>query len=250
MSQFERDAQNARIAERKTAAKEKHKPVVVARPEPPRTFDGGTRTSPAVEAARQAMNAERQRIQEDASRASRYAVVTQDAATVAALFEQWVRQNPGFVSTEHNRISIMNAIDECLYMGDPLSIKLFDDIFAYLVENNHLQRSGHLRVRGQGGVMVGPPTIYQSQFQKEGKEMDTLVRKRGVGSAQTVSDDISVREARHMPLAELAARARATRNGAVQPQASTENISETEAREMPLSELRKRVQAGYGKGRQ
>ena len=202
---------------------------------------------PSVTNARNAWNAEKQNLREDASRNTRFNSVVQDAETVGALLKQWMSETAGFIPTEFNKQSLVNAVDECLYVGDSISIKLLNTIFEYLVEHNHLERSGHMRVRGQGGVMVGPPTVYPV-FQRN--EEAGIVRKRGVVSTQTVPDGISVSEARRMPLPDLAAKTRAMRNVGTRPE-PTETISEADARNLPLSELRKIVQKGYGKsGRQ
>jgi hypothetical protein len=246
MSQYERDMQNARIAERKKAAAKKNKPVVDVQPEPLGILPGGTTTSPAVESARNAWIAEKQNRRDDAARGSRFQVAMQDLDTVGAVLKSWMSDTPEFIPTPFNKESIANAVNECLLCGDSISIKLLNDIHEYLLQNNHLQNAGHARrARGQG-IMVGAPTIYPVYEPNQG----VVVRRRGVATYRNVADDISATEARHMPLAELGARVRAMRSGAAQPPASTENISEADAREMPLSELRKVVQAAYGKGRQ
>jgi hypothetical protein len=249
MSQYERDVQNARIAERKKATAEKNKPVVVVPPEPPGILAGGTRTSPTVEAARQAMLADKQKAQRGANISARFSSIVQDKETIVALTKQWITDTPGFVATPHNMQSLSNAVDEWLLKTGIISIAILNDIHDELVEGHYLEMSGHSRVRGQG-IMVGRPTVYPQYKTLEEQQAEAVgVRKRGVGPNQIVAVEMSAAEARHLPLAELAARARAMRNVAAQPQASTENISEAEAREMPLSELRKRVQAGYSKGR-
>ena len=189
MSQMERDLQNARIAERKKVAVEKNKPKPVVRPEPLGIMAGGTPTSPDVEAARNAWNAEKQNRQEDRVRDSRFNSVMADLDTVGALVKQWISQTPEFIPTDFNKESLSNSVNECLLSGDSISIKLLNTIFEYLVANNHLQNAGHARrARGQG-IMVGAPTIYPVYEPNQGAGV--VVRKRG-GSVQTVSDDISV----------------------------------------------------------
>ena len=241
MSQFERDQANARFAERQKAAQEKReqrKPVVVARPQLGK-LAGGTTSSPEVELARQNMIAGRQSDQQDVARESRMSAVAQDVDTVKALVTQWIAQTSGFVPTEFNKTSLTNAVQEYIYNHGALSIAALDKIFEYLLAMNHLERSGHARVRGQGGVMVGRPTIYREFRSPAEQALDAQVQVRS--SAQQPADNISVAEARSMDLSELGARVHAMRNGGSQQQAPAANISEQDAKDMPLSELRKVV---------
>jgi hypothetical protein len=160
---------------------------------------------PSITLARRNMDVAKQTAQADAAHSTRFQSVAQDTETVGALMLQWMRQTSGFVPTEHNKLSLTNAVNEWLLKGHALSIAALNDIFNVLVEGNYLQRSGHARVRGEGGIMTGRATIYPVYETASERQQESLQ------SAPTVVGDreLSLSELRKMSDQELAARARA-----------------------------------------
>jgi len=166
---------------------------------------------PTITLARLNMEAAKQTARADAAHSTRFQAVAQDTETVGALVNQWISQTPAFVSTLHNKTSLTNAVSERLLKGHALSIAALNGIFEMLVEGNYLERSGHARVRGESGIMVGRPTIYPVYETAQEQQQEIAVRKRAEHTQPVVGDnrELSLSELRKLSDEELAARARA-----------------------------------------
>jgi|HubBroStandDraft_6_1064221.scaffolds.fasta_scaffold02559_7 hypothetical protein len=242
---------NDNLRDQKQFVKEQAAAPKVERTAPPRTRNGRLIESPALTEARRNMEADRENAQAETAHKTRFQAIAQDTQTVGALVNQWISQTPSFVSTLHNKTSLANAVNEWLLKGRVLSVAALNDIFDLLVEGNYLERSGHARVRGQGGIMSGRPTIYPVYETPAEQRQQAVVLKRSENVASRTDGSIDSRTARHMELSELGAIVKANyRNSPTRnQQVSTETISEADARSMPLDDLKKHVRANYGKGR-
>jgi hypothetical protein len=179
-------------------------------PEPVRAIDGprsrgGILETEDVTNARIAMVADKLSRQETAAKDSRFNSISQDPATIGALILQWIQQTPGFIPTEHNKQALVRATDEYIYKAGIISIDALNQIFAHLCEHGFLERSGHQRVRGAGGVMTGAVKTYPIFKTPAEQEQEKLA-----GAPQIVADRASEdAENRKLSLSELAAKARA-----------------------------------------
>jgi hypothetical protein len=158
---------------------------------------------PSVTLARQNMLAAKQVAQGEAAHNSRFQSLAQDTETVGALVKHWISATPGFVATPFNKESLTNAVNEWMLKGHALSIAALNQIFDVLVEGNYFERSGHARVRGESGIMVGRPTIYPVY--------ETLAEQQqeAIQSVQPVSEEYTPAQLKAMPLEEHAKLARA-----------------------------------------
>lgn|ERR1700693_1680509 len=167
---------------------------------------GGILESPDVTRARQNMVAAKLEAQETKARGARFNGISQDADTVQALLAQWVRQTPAFIVTTHNTLSLGNAVTQYIYSAGIISIAALDDIFQHLANNNYLERSGHVRVRGQSGVMAsGPVRMFPVFKTPEEKQAEAVQAGQDVVGDRAAEDAAN----RKLSLSELAARARA-----------------------------------------
>jgi hypothetical protein len=183
---------------------ENPEPIPVNPQDGPRS-KGGILETPDVTLARQNMVAAKQEAQETKARDMRFNAVSQDPATIGALMLAWIQQTPGFIPTEHNKQALIRATDEYIYKAGIISIDALNQIFAHLVEYNFLERSGHQRVRGQGGVMTGAVKTYPIFRTPEEKQAEVVNDACDVVTDRAAEDA----ENRKLSLSELAARARA-----------------------------------------
>lgn len=202
------DIKNSNRASLKAFTKnlaENPEPAPVNPLEGPRS-KGGILETADVTRAREAMVAAKLEAQETKAKDLRFNGISQDAATVAAILNQWKMKTPEFVNTPHNALSLVHAIDQYIYNAGIISIAALDDIFQHLANNNYLERSGHVRVRGQGGVMASGPVKLFPVFQTPEEKQDAKMNEAATVVTDRAAEDAANRE---LSLSELAAKARA-----------------------------------------
>jgi len=183
--------------------RENPEPVPVRVSDGPRTLRG-TLETPDVTLARQNMLAAKEEAKENKARDMRFNAVSQDPATIGALLLQWIQTTPGFIPTEHNKNALVRATDEYIYKAGIISIDALNQIFQHLLDHNFLERSGHMRTRGAGGVMVGPVKTYPVFKTPAEKQAEVN------GAATVVTDRAAEDRAnRKLSTSELAAKSRA-----------------------------------------
>lgn len=136
-------------------------------------------------------------------------------ASIAAITKQWMNEHPEFYDSEFNAASMTVFVRKKVDAGVLFGTELFDAGFAWLSENNHLERDPSIpRKRGEV-VSAAAPTIfeYTTEEQRQGREQ--LARD----VAQSIEDSEADR-AKSMPLDDLQKEVRGSRKPLTREQAS------------------------------
>jgi hypothetical protein len=135
-------------------------------------------------------------------------------ASIAAITKQWMQQHPEFYDSEFNAASMTAFVRKNVDAGVLFGMEIFDAGFAWLSENNHLERApSTTRKRGEV-VSAAAPTIFEYEPHEERQAREQLARDM----ARSI-EDTEAERAKKMPFEELEREVKAGRKVQTRQQA-------------------------------